>query len=213
MKVIYRIIYWLIWPFFNLIYPTRCIGRENLPESAAVICANHSAYADPLMMLYAVGPGILPHFMAKAELMKKPLLGPFLKWVGVFGVDRGHSDTGAIDTAIQLLERGEKIFLYPEGTRAKPGKEVRAHTGAIRIALTADAPLVPMFVPQRKRLFRRNTVVIGAPYRLEPAAADGSRVHSVPLAADLLKRIYALAHTNAVTEQGLWPDADAQPSA
>ena len=205
MKIIYRIFYWLIWPFFNLLYPTRCIGRKNIPEGAAIICANHAAYADPLMMLYAVGPSILPHFMAKAELMKKPLLGPFLKWVGVFGVDRGHSDTGAIDTAIAILEQQEKIFLYPEGTRAKRGKEVRAHTGVIRIALSADVPLVPMYVPQRKRLFRWNTVVIGQAYKLEDSSAAGNRMRSVPLANDLLKRIYALPHTDIRAEKGLWP--------
>lgn len=206
MKIIYRIVYWLVWPFFNLLYPTFCRGRENIPREAAIICANHSALADPLMMLYAVGPGILPHFMAKAELLRVPVLGPFLKWVGVFGVDRGHSDAGAIRTALDLLERGERLFLYPEGTRAKPGKEVRAHTGGIRIALTADVPLVPMYVPQRKRLFRRNTVVLGPAYRLPVPEDPNDREQLLPLANELLERIYALAETDEQTRRGLLRD-------
>ena len=203
MKILYKVLYAIVWPFFNLLYPTFCIGRENIPDGGALICANHSAYADPLMMLYAVKSSVQPRFMAKAELLRIPLLGSLLKAVGVFGVERGKGDAGAVNTAIHLLKEGDVVLMYPEGTRIKRGRRVRAKSGAIRIALAADKPIVPMFVPQRKRLFRKNVVVVGRAYKPEVCESQGHSEYMLA-AEDLLERIYSLALTDKSAEKGLW---------
>ncbi len=73
---------------FRLIYPLKIIGRENIPEGAALVCANHSSYADPVMIALAFTSKHQLHFMAKADLFDKPVLGGILRVAGSFGVHR-----------------------------------------------------------------------------------------------------------------------------
>ena len=130
MKSIYRVysILWtIIWPFFSLCHPCRAIGKENLPKSGALFCANHSCLNDPVCLVMAVGRRYQLRPMAKSEFMNIPVLGWLLKKAGVFAVDRGKSDVGAIKTAMKYLKNGEKVLLFPEGTRVKDGVDKHGH--------------------------------------------------------------------------------------
>ena len=85
-------------------------------------------------------------FMAKSELFN-PVLAPFLRAGGAFKVRRGAGDIEAMRTAVDLVRAGEIVVMFPEGTRRAKGlrkrRVARAHTGAARIAPSAEAPLVP----------------------------------------------------------------------
>lgn len=191
-KKLYTFLYIIIWPFFNLIYPTAYRGRENIPEGAALFCGNHTAFADPLLAAYATGRKGYLHFMAKVEVLRVPVLGPLLRILGVFGVNRDQSDIGAVKHTLTLLKTGEKVMLFPQGTRVKEGMPVEAKSGAVRIALSANVPVIPMFVPEKKRLFRRNLVIIGKPYYIPSETKRPGHEQSKLLAQDIMKRIYAL---------------------
>src|SRR5437764_12063766 len=84
--------------------------------------------------------------MAKSELYWWPLTY-VLDGAGAFPVRRGQRDTQAIETAVELVRSGEVVAMFPEGTRRTKGLvkrfEARPRSGAARIALEADAPLVP----------------------------------------------------------------------
>jgi 1-acyl-sn-glycerol-3-phosphate acyltransferase len=96
-------------------------------------------------------------FMAKSELFN-PILAPILRAGGAFKVRRGQGDVEAMRTAIELVQDGEIVVMFPEGTRQAKGlrkKHVaRPHTGAARIALTAGVPLVPAAISGTDRLSR-----------------------------------------------------------
>ncbi len=188
----YRFLYVFVMNVFRVFHPVRAIGRENLPEGAALICANHTAYADPLMMVLAAGRRNPLRIMAKEELFKIPIVGPVLRWVGMFGVNRGKNDMGAIRRAIQVLKEGSKMMLFPQGTRVSEEDSVSAKTGAVMIAMRSGAPLVPVYIPAKKKWFRRSTVVIGEPYYPELAGKRASQQEYQTIADDLLARIYAL---------------------
>ena len=96
MSRLYTILYCIIWPFFNLVHPCKAIGRANIPEGGALVCANHTALNDPLFIVFAFRHKYQLHPMAKAEFMSIPVLGWLLKKAGVFAVERGKSDVGAI---------------------------------------------------------------------------------------------------------------------
>lgn len=200
MNLFFRCCFCIAWPFFNLIYPTFHYGRENIPEGAAIICANHIAYSDAVMLALGLGIRVNPRFMAKEELMNVPILGRVVKWLGAFGVKRGQSDGKAFKTAYEVLCSGDKLMMFPEGTRAKKGKTVRAHSGAIRLAVESGAPLLPVYIPEKKRIFRRNTVVIGKPYVID--SLEGYEQAS-KLAEQLVEKIYLLAQTNDKTRLGM----------
>jgi 1-acyl-sn-glycerol-3-phosphate acyltransferase len=95
--------------------------------------------------------------MAKSELFN-PVLAPFLRAGGAFKVRRGQGDVEAMRTAVDLVRAGEIVVMFPEGTRRAKGLRkrhaARAHTGAARIALTAEAPLVPAAIAGTDRLTR-----------------------------------------------------------
>lgn len=197
MNRLYTVLWWILAPLFSIVHPCRLKGRENLPEKGGLFCANHSGWSDPICLIAAVGPRPQLHPMAKAELLRVPVLGRLLKKVGVFGVERGKSDVGAIKTAMKYLKNGECVLIFPEGTRIKNGVDKNGHesegkAGAAMLAVRTGAALVPVYIPPKKRWFRMTDIVIGAPYCPQVESRKGSAEEYQAIAADLLERIYAL---------------------
>ncbi|MBC5737910.1 lysophospholipid acyltransferase family protein [Lawsonibacter faecis] len=192
MRTAYAIIWTIVWPFFSLFHPCRCIGREHIPEGGALFCANHTRLSDPVCLVMAVGRKHQMRVMAKAEFMRAPILGFLLKKAGVFAVERGKSDVGAIKTAIKFLKSGENVLLFPEGTRVRDGEEGEAKTGAAMLAVRTGVPIVPVYIPARKPWFRFTDVVIGEPYYPQVEGRKGTAEEYKAIAEDLMERIYAL---------------------
>ncbi len=197
MRVFYGFIWSLVWPFFNLVHPVRHVGRERIPEGAAVVCGNHTSLSDPLFVTFAMGRRHQLRTMAKAELMRVPVLGWLLGKAGIFGVERGKADVGAIKTAIKFLKSGEKILLFPEGTRVKSGEDSAAKTGAAMLAIRTGVPILPVYVPEKKNWFRFTTVVIGEPYFPEVGGTRAGAEEYRAVAEDLMERIQALGKRSA----------------
>jgi 1-acyl-sn-glycerol-3-phosphate acyltransferase len=148
----------LTGPPVKLIFRLRASGKEHIPrEGGFVLSANHLSNLDP----WPLGLPMFPHrqirFMAKAELFRFPL-GAIIKAGGAFRVRRGEGDAGAIATAVQLALDGEVVAIFPEGTRREKGikkkRQARPHTGAVRVALEADVPLIPAAITGTDRLSR-----------------------------------------------------------
>lgn len=202
MRAFYYVLLSIVWPFFTLFHPVRHVGREHIPEGGAVFCGNHSAMSDPFFLVYAVGWKNQMRVMAKAEVMRIPVVGWLLSKAGVFGVDRGKADVGAIKTAMKYLKSGEKVLIFPEGTRVKggvghDGQESEAKTGAAMLAMRTGVPIVPVYIPEKKNWFRFTTVVIGAPYYPETAEKRATAEEYRAVAENLMARIYALGGKSA----------------
>lgn len=197
MKAVFTVIWCVVAPFFGLVHPCRLVGREYLPAEGGLFCANHTGMSDPLCLLLALGLKWNLHVMAKAELMRIPILGWILKQAGIFGVERGKSDVGAIKTAMKFLKSGESVLIFPEGTRIKngldkDGNESEAKAGAAMLAVRTGALLIPVFIPEKKRWFGVTKVVIGEPYRPQTESRKGSAEEYQQIAEDLMDRIQAL---------------------
>lgn len=146
---------------------TRCgwEGLENLPKDQPVLlCANHSSAVDPILLICAMRQDFPLRIMAKKQLMKIPVVGAFLRAIGVFGVDRGNSDIAAVKTSIQSLRDGWNLLVFPEGTRVKEPGSVDVKGGVGMMAIRSGVPLVPVFIGRDKRLFHRVSIIIGKPY-------------------------------------------------
>ena len=189
---VYAVIYPIIWIFMKLFHPWKAIGAENIPEGGAVICGNHTTLGDPLYVVCAMSGRRQTHVMAKAEIMKWPVIGFLLKKAGIIGVNRGKSDMGAVKECLRVLKKGEKLLMFPEGPRVKDGEDSQAHTGAAMFATRTGTPLVPVYISPQKRRFRKTAVVFGEPYHpkfegRKPSADDYQRI-----ADELLAGIKAL---------------------
>ena len=161
------------WPFLKWAYRLRAEGVENLPRDGGfVLAANHVSNFDPWPLGIPLWPKRYLRFMAKSELYWWPL-GPIITSGGAFPVRRGERDIEAMNTAVRLVREGHIVVMFPHGTRQQKGlvkkHQPKAHTGAARIALEADAPLVPAAVAGTDRLSRleRLRVRYGPPVSLD----------------------------------------------
>ena len=161
------------WPFLRTLFRLRAEGVENLPHDGGfVLAANHISNFDPWPLGIPLWPRRYLRFMAKSELFWWPL-GPLIGAGGAFKVRRGERDVQAIDTAVQLVREGHIVVMFPHGTRQRKGivkkHQPRAHTGAARIALEGDVPLVPAAIAGTDRLSRLGPLRVryGTPLALD----------------------------------------------
>ena len=156
-SLIYLLVGGLSWPLVYGLFRLRARGRENLPEGGYVLAANHLSNFDPWALGLPLFPRRFLRFMGKSELFWTPLK-QFITAGGAFPVHRGRGDVEAIETAASLVREGHVVVMFPEGTRQRKGLRKRhqpkAHTGAARIALDAEAPLVPAAIVGTDRLTR-----------------------------------------------------------
>ncbi|MBR7112042.1 MAG: 1-acyl-sn-glycerol-3-phosphate acyltransferase [Clostridia bacterium] len=173
-SVFYVIIRTLLVIPAKLLFRVRVVGRKNEPkkgEGVYLVCGNHQTVLDPVFLCIALRRQ-QPHFMAKAELFRVPVLGRLVRWLGAYPVSRGKGDVGAIKHAIHLLENGRSIGLFPQGTRCagKDPRDTKAKNGAAMIASHAGAQILPVHIKMKNyqwKFFRRVTVVIGEPIPFE----------------------------------------------
>jgi 1-acyl-sn-glycerol-3-phosphate acyltransferase len=190
MKMGYTICYSILRFLFFFIHRFRQTGRENIPEGAVLLCANHTSLKDPVFLAFAAGLKWPMRFMAKDELIRIPILGAILKSAGVFGVKRGQADLKAIKTALTVLKDGGRLGIFPEGHRVGASEDSEAKNGAIMLAAKTGAALLPVYIPAEKKLFGLVEVVIGKPYYLEKIKGS-SETYSV-YAKELMQKIEVL---------------------
>ena len=148
----------LSWPIVKLVFRHRAHDVEKVPQSGGfVLAANHWSNFDPWPLGLPLFPRRFLRFMAKSELFWFPL-GAIISAGGAFRVRRGERDEEAIETAVRLCREGHAVVMFPEGTRRQKGlrkkHEARWRTGAARIALEAQVPLVPAAIVGTDRLAR-----------------------------------------------------------
>ena len=167
------IVAWLVW----LLGGARIEGLERVPRTGAfVLAANHASLADPLVLGWAAGQkaGRVVHFMAKVEVRSWPIIGWLASQSGVFFVRRGERDRSAQIQALELLQAGEAVAMFPEGTRSRDGRLRPGRPGAAFLALRSGVPVVPVGIAGTHRLFARGrmprrsrmTIRIGAPFTI-----------------------------------------------
>lgn len=143
----------LVRAAFSLVMDLRVEGRENYPlDGAVIIAANHVTNFDVFAMQFALPRPIF--YMGKAELFNF-ILDPLLRNLGAFPVYRGEKDEWAMRHAAKVLEHGQTLGMFPEGTRSKGRGLNIAKTGTARLALDANCPIVPMAVIGTEQILKR----------------------------------------------------------
>lgn len=141
----YLIVRGILQPFFHVYFRMRRLGREHIPRSGAVIfAANHRSFLDPFVIGTLTRRPV--YYVAKKELFANPVAGWLLSRLGAFPIDRGAGDHEAMETARRILERGDCVVIFPEGTRTRPGPLGPPRRGVGRLALQTGAPVVPVAV-------------------------------------------------------------------
>jgi len=176
-------------------------GRARVPATGGlIVVSNHLNNADPPMIQRALPRYVC--FMAKREMIEAPIVGPLFRAWGAFPVRRGEADLHALREACRVVQSGELLMMFPEGTRSRTGKIGDGHPGTAIIARRTGAPILPVAITGtegikwpgifwRPRSVRRIRVAIGEPFTL----AEGGRANSETLRADtaeIMRHIAAL---------------------
>lgn len=180
--------------FFTLFIRVRVIDVEKMPREGGVIVAgNHESMLDMFMIGYRVPRYI--RWMAKEELFKNKLVAKFITACGAYPVKRSTRDVSAARTTFEMLEKGEPVGIFPQGTRSKgTGRAHKAKHGVAKFAVEAGVPVQPVAIWGKIRLFGRVYVRFGDPIRL-PCPAQGTKYTKEDyqaMAQEILDKIYTL---------------------
>src|SRR3954469_11481973 len=132
----------ILKPFLLAFFRIQREGREHVPDGAVILASNHRSFLDPFVVGICLNRPI--YFVAKKELFDKRLTGWFLNCLGAFPIRRGESDEESVETAKQILARGDALVIFPEGTRIRDGSLGRPKRGVGRLALETGAAVVPV---------------------------------------------------------------------
>jgi len=145
---------WLSWAFARTLnfgvhlvmgIKTNVLGKENMIDGPAVIIMNHQSNFDPLLQ----GPVFQKNtvIIGKQEIVKIPLWGRIFRATNNIMVDRSSKgkNSSAIELSVERLKNDDcYIWIFPEGTRSQGGKMKRFKHGAFKMAIQAQAPIIPM---------------------------------------------------------------------
>ena len=129
-------------------------GREHVPAAGGCVFAiNHTFGPDYVIVGYVAPRQVF--YMAKAEIFAfHPWVAALVSGAGAFPVQRGKGDVQAIEQAANVVRSGKIVGMFPEGTRSRSGGLQRGKTGAARIAMLAQAPIVPVVVINSEPVLR-----------------------------------------------------------
>ena len=141
--------YWvfkaILKPPLRALYRIRPEGLEHVPKKgAAIIAANHVSFLDSFFIPLVVKRRKVT-YLAKADYFKSWKTSWFFKSAGQISCERegGSKSQQSLEIALDVLNEGNLLGIYPEGTRSPDGRLYRGRTGIARLALAAGVPVIP----------------------------------------------------------------------
>lgn len=146
----YAVLHRVVPPLARAVWRPAVTGLDHVPRTGGVILAsNHLSFADSVVIPVVVPRNVV--FLAKAEYftgtgVRGAISRAWFEGLGMLPVDRAdhRAALDSLDTALEVLHRGDAFGIYPEGTRSRDGRLYRGRTGVAHLALTAGVPVVPV---------------------------------------------------------------------
>ena len=174
----------------KLAFGLKAFGAENMPADRGVlVCANHTAFCDCIVISLATAVQV--RYMAKKELFSTPIIGPLVKALGAYPVDRKGGDVGALRKTVAMLESGDAVGVFPQGTR-HPGVDPRTtevRHGVGLMAYRAKCDVVPVYIKTKgnhTRFFKKAEVHFGEPIPYEALQFENGGKEEYKRAAEII---------------------------
>lgn len=184
----FRFASWIVPPIYSAFSYRDYAGGENLNQPGGlVVASNHISWADPLAIArFLWDNNRVARFLVKDSVSKAPGIGVIVRSAKQIPVERGTSRAGlAAVAAVEAARAGETILVYPEGTITKDPDlwPMQGRSGAVRIAVEAGVPLVPMAIWGPHKIL--------APYSSKPDLFPRKKIQAIaapPLNIDELRK-------------------------
>jgi len=167
--ILHGIIRFILKTIFSLLYRVEKININKVPRKGKlIICSNHISYLDPVL-IGAFIPRCI-YFMAKKELYNNKFLSKLVTFLNAFPVNRQSFDRKAIKTSFEILNSGNALGLFPEGTRSTDGILRKGERGTGFIAVYSKAPILPVALsgsnkviqkPHKRIFFPKIKIIVG----------------------------------------------------
>ncbi len=156
----------LFYPIHYICYPFRLHGAKKVGQGACIFFGNHYTIFDVFYPAHTTWEGI--HYLTKQSVLEAPVLNWWGMLIGAIGAKRDGSDVRTLMESLKVLKAGDKLSLFPEGTRNKSdGDEfLPFHGGAALLAIKTKSPIVPFVICNKPRPFHMTHVVFGEPVYL-----------------------------------------------
>jgi 1-acyl-sn-glycerol-3-phosphate acyltransferase len=159
-------------------------GTANIPtEGGLIVASNHQTYFDPFWLSIPIGRPV--RYLAWNEAFDWPLVGKVITLLGAWPLQVEGSDPTAIRRSLQWLRDGGVLVIFPEGARGtSEGSLMRFKAGAVRLAMEANVPILPVTIRGANRVWPRNQklprlgqveIIYHAPRRIEPLPGEETR--------------------------------------
>ncbi|MCZ7536858.1 MAG: 1-acyl-sn-glycerol-3-phosphate acyltransferase [Acidimicrobiia bacterium] len=182
MEPVYVVAKGVFYPWLRYGLRWTIEGGHRIPEAGPVLLAgNHVSYLDPLTLAWVADRrGRRVRFLAKAELFRKRGFGFLLRQINQIEVDRGsRSAAASLDSALDALDRGECVTVFPEGTISLDLDPMAGKSGAARLARASGVPVTPVGLWGTHRILFKGrkpswrwgvaqTAVVGPPVHVGP---------------------------------------------
>jgi 1-acyl-sn-glycerol-3-phosphate acyltransferase len=171
--VLYRSLELTVSPTLRVLFRPEVVGLEHVARSGPLIIAgNHVSFADEIFTPLAARRQVF--YFAKAEYFTTPglkgrTMSALMRGMGQVPVERGDTRSAAasLDIGLDVLQQGQALGIYPEGTRSPDGRLYKFRTGVARLALRSGVPVIPVGLigtrdvkpPVGKRWYRRPVAV------------------------------------------------------
>ncbi|MBV1818470.1 1-acyl-sn-glycerol-3-phosphate acyltransferase [Anaerosalibacter bizertensis] len=192
MPFFYRLCYFIGNVVFRIIFRFKVTGKHNIPkEGKVILCSNHISDLDPLILGLAIPRNI--RFMAKKELFENKFLGGLVNALGAFPVDREAADLSAIRNSLNVLKNDEVLGIFPEGTRVTEENIENAKPGIALISIKAKAPVIPIYIESKYKVFSKIKINIGEPIYFNEYYGKKLKTEDYKiLSQEIMKSIYSL---------------------
>jgi len=171
MHFLYWLVYWSARIYCKLFYRLKIYGLEHFRPGAAILAANHASFLDPIVLSISCPEEV--HFLAKDSLFKVPFLGRLIRMLNSHPVARDAGDASTFKLIISLLQKGQKVILFPEGQRTYDGELLPIERGLPFLTIKAHCRIQPVYIqgtfqiwprgPRFPKLSGRIACVFGPP--------------------------------------------------
>lgn len=156
----------------KVLFPVRYHGKERFQlEAPYILISNHKSWMDPMIVAQPCRYEI--RFVGKKELNVNPAVTRLLDSLHMITVDRHNTDLAAMRKCTRALREGRVLGIFPEGTRHLPDLMSEVETGTAVLALRANVPLLPVYIPRKLSFLRLTHVYVGEPMDISDLAAQG----------------------------------------